>query len=77
MLQRDAVAHEDRRITTRQLGIIISINKGRVSHIIQDLGYSNVCAEWVQQNPGVGQKAERKAIFSELLRERPSYLGLL
>lgn len=83
MLQLDdAIVHEDRRITSRQLALSISVNKGRGSHIIPDLGNSKVCAEWVARSPAVGQKTERKAISSELLarlklRERPSYPGLL
>jgi hypothetical protein len=83
MLQRDdAIVHEDRRITIRQLALSISIKKGRVIHIIPDFGYSKVCAEWVPRSPAVGQKTERKAISSEFLarlklRERPSYPGLL
>ena len=40
MLQRDdAIVHEDRRVTIRQLALSISVNKGRVSHISRDLGY--------------------------------------
>jgi hypothetical protein len=83
MLQHDdAFVHEDRHITTRQLELSISINKGRVCCIIPDLGYSKVCAQWVPRSPAFGQKTERNAITSELLarlklRERPSYPGLL
>jgi hypothetical protein len=83
MLQHDvAIVHEDRRNTTRQLALSISINKGRVSHIIPDIGHSKVFAEWVPRSPAIGQKTERKAISSDLLarlklRERPSYRGLL
>ena len=83
MLQHDdAFVHEDRHFTTRQLALIVSINKGRVCRIIPDLGYSKMCAEWVPRSPAFGQKTERKAISSKLLarlklRERPSYPGLL
>lgn len=83
MLQHDdAIVHENRRMATRQLALSISINKGRVNHIIPDLGYSKLCAEWVPRSPECGQKTERKAISSELLArlkltERPSYPGLL
>lgn len=59
MLQRDdAIVHEDRHITSRQLALSISINKGRVSHIIPDFGYSKVCAERVPRSPAVGQKTK-------------------
>jgi hypothetical protein len=83
MLQREnAIVHEDRRITTRQLALSISINNGRVGHIIPDLGYSKLCAEWVPRSTAVGQETERKAISSKLLarlklRERPSCSVLL
>ncbi|GBN04555.1 hypothetical protein AVEN_101236-1 [Araneus ventricosus] len=39
---------QNRRITTREFAVELSIRKGTVHHIIhKKLGYGNVCAQWV------------------------------
>jgi len=46
MLQHaDAIVHEDRCIKTHKLALSLSIRKGSISHIIQDIGYSKVRAK--------------------------------
>jgi hypothetical protein len=63
----DAIDHEDGRITPRQLAHSLSLNKGSVSHIIQDLVYSKVCTRCVPQSLTVKWKTKRRAISSTLL----------
>jgi len=47
MLQHaNAIVREDQCITTQKLALSLSIRKGSISHIIQDIGYSKVCAKW-------------------------------
>jgi len=63
----DAINLEDGHITTRQLAPSLSLNKGSVSHIIQDLGFSKVCTRCVPQSLTVKWKTKRRAISSTLL----------
>jgi len=49
----------------QQLVFSLSISKGSVSHIIQDLGYSNVCLRWAPWILTVEHKTVRNAIYSE------------
>jgi len=58
----DAIDHEDGHITTRQLACSLSINRGSVSHIIQDLGYSKVCTRCVPQSLAVKWKTKGRTI---------------
>jgi len=63
----DAINREDGHITTRHLARSLSLNKGSVSHIIQDLGYSKVCARCVPQSLAVKRKTKRRTISFTLL----------
>jgi hypothetical protein len=67
LLQHDAIDHEDGHTTTRQVARSLSLNKGSVSHIIQDLGYSKVCTRCVPQNLAVKRKTKRRTISFTLL----------
>jgi hypothetical protein len=60
---------EDRRITSRPgtLSLSLSISKGRVSHIIRSLGFSEICARWVPRSFTIEHKTETKAISSDVL----------
>lgn len=69
MLQRaDVVIRADRRITTRQLVLKLSVSKGSVDAIINALGYRKVCARWVPRSLTVDHKSQRKDIASDLLQ---------
>jgi len=63
----DAIRREDRRITTRQQALSISVNKESVSRIIRSPGYSTVCARMFARSVTAEHKTEREAIYSELL----------
>ena len=68
MLQRaNDIIHVDRRITSRQLAVQLSVNNGSVMAVIDALGYSKVCARWVPRSLMTKHKHQRKAICSELL----------
>ncbi|GBM58971.1 hypothetical protein AVEN_230085-1 [Araneus ventricosus] len=48
---------QNRRITTREVAVELSISKGTVHHIIyKKLGYGKVCAQWVPKNLSENQK---------------------
>ena len=48
MLQRaDGIIHVDRRTTSRQLAVQLSVSNGSAMAIIDALGYWKVCARWV------------------------------
>jgi hypothetical protein len=67
MLQRaDAIVGEEGRIPNRQLAGCLLIRKGGVCHIICDLGYWNVCSNWVPSVLTVERETEWKAISSDL-----------
>jgi hypothetical protein len=68
MLQRaDDIIHADRRITSRQLAIQLSVSNGSAMTIIDALGYSKVCARWVPRSLTTEHRRQGKAICSELL----------
>jgi len=68
MLQRaDGIIHVDRRITSQQLAVQLSVSNGSAMAIIDTLGYSKVCTRWVPQNLTAEHRRQRKAICSELL----------
>ncbi|GBO15536.1 hypothetical protein AVEN_198991-1 [Araneus ventricosus] len=44
----DELIRQNRRITTREIAVELSISKGTVHHTIhKKLGYGKVCAQWV------------------------------
>jgi hypothetical protein len=67
MLNRaDAIIRADRRITTRQLALQLSISIGSVFAIIETLCLK-VCSKWVPRSLTADHKIQRKTISSELL----------
>lgn len=75
----DEIIREDRRVTTNELCLTLSISKGSVMTIIQQLGYSKICARWVPRMLTDQNKETRKTIASELLQrfnlEGEEFLG--
>ena len=68
MLQRaDGIINADRRITSRQLAVQLSVSYGRAMAIIDALGYSKVCARCVPRRLTTEHRCQTKAICSELL----------
>ncbi|GBL92181.1 hypothetical protein AVEN_91520-1 [Araneus ventricosus] len=56
----DALIRQNRRITTREIAVELSISKGPVHHIIhKKLGYGKVCAQWVPKHLSENQKTTK------------------
>ncbi|GBN11461.1 hypothetical protein AVEN_210300-1 [Araneus ventricosus] len=56
----DELMRQNRRITTREIAVELSISKGTVHHIIhRKLGYGKVCAQWVPKHLSDNQKTAR------------------
>ncbi|GBO31777.1 hypothetical protein AVEN_79776-1 [Araneus ventricosus] len=54
---------QNRRITTREIAVELSISKVTVHHIIhKKLGYGKVCAEWVPKHLSENQKTARMGV---------------
>ncbi|GBM90790.1 hypothetical protein AVEN_841-1, partial [Araneus ventricosus] len=52
----DEFIRQNRRITTREIAVELSISKGTVHHIIhKKLGYGKVCAQQVPKHPSENQ----------------------
>ena len=67
MLNRaDVFIRADRRITTRQLALQLSVSIGSESAMIKTLGYSKTCSRWVPRMLTADHKIQRKVIASEL-----------
>ncbi|GBN11616.1 hypothetical protein AVEN_43770-1 [Araneus ventricosus] len=59
----DEVMRQNRRITTREIAVELSISKGTVHHIIHNkLGYGKVCAHWVPKHLSENQKTARMGV---------------
>ena len=68
MLQRaNDIIHADRRLTSQQLAIQLSVSNGSAMAIIDALGYLKVCARWIPGSLTTEHRRQRKAICSELL----------
>jgi histone-lysine N-methyltransferase SETMAR len=68
MLQHvNDVIHADRRITSPQLAVQLSVSNGSAVEIIDALGYSKVCKRLVPRSLTTKQRRQRKTICSELL----------
>ncbi|GBN02816.1 hypothetical protein AVEN_221984-1 [Araneus ventricosus] len=53
----DEFIRQNRWITTREIGVELSISKGTVYHIIQEkLDYGKVCAQWVPKHLSENRK---------------------
>ncbi|GBM30550.1 hypothetical protein AVEN_265003-1 [Araneus ventricosus] len=56
----DELIRQNRRITTREITVQLSINKGTVHQIINiKLGFGKVCAQWVPKHLLENQKTAR------------------
>ncbi|GBM66793.1 hypothetical protein AVEN_273939-1 [Araneus ventricosus] len=56
----DELIRQNRRITTREIAVELSISKGTVHHIIHKmLGYDKVCAQWIPKHLSENQKMAR------------------
>ncbi|GBN42993.1 hypothetical protein AVEN_44228-1 [Araneus ventricosus] len=59
----DELVRQNRRITTREIGVELSISKGTAHHIIhKKLGYGKVCAQWVPKHLSGNQKTARLGV---------------
>ncbi|GBM92062.1 hypothetical protein AVEN_136832-1 [Araneus ventricosus] len=59
----DEVIRQNRRITTCEIGVELSISKGTVNHIITEkLGNFNVCSQWVPKHLSENQKTARMGV---------------
>ncbi|GBM06291.1 hypothetical protein AVEN_208976-1 [Araneus ventricosus] len=56
----DELIRQNRRITTLEIAVELSISKGTVHHIIhKKLDYGTVCAQWVPKHLSENQKTAR------------------
>ncbi|GBO14811.1 hypothetical protein AVEN_117930-1 [Araneus ventricosus] len=56
----DELIRQNRRNTTLEIAVELSISKGTVHHIIhKNLGYGKVCTQWVPKHLSENQKAAR------------------
>lgn len=68
MLNRaDAIIRKDRRITSQQLALQLTVSKGSAIAIFKTLGYSKICARWVPRCLTNDHRVQRKTFCSELL----------
>ncbi|GBN65517.1 hypothetical protein AVEN_135211-1 [Araneus ventricosus] len=59
----DELIRQNRRITTREIAVGLSISKGTVHHIIhKKLGYGKVCAQCVPKHLSENQKTARMGV---------------
>ncbi|GBL91204.1 hypothetical protein AVEN_195100-1 [Araneus ventricosus] len=59
----DELIRQNRRITTREIAVELSISTGTVRHIIQKrLGYGKICAQWVPKHLSENQKTARMGV---------------
>ncbi|GBL88556.1 hypothetical protein AVEN_256584-1, partial [Araneus ventricosus] len=59
----DELMRQNRRITTREIAVELSISKGTVHHIIhKKLVYGKVCAQWVPKYLSDNQKTARMGV---------------
>ncbi|GBO26169.1 hypothetical protein AVEN_154363-1 [Araneus ventricosus] len=63
ILAVDELIRQNRRITTREISIELSISKGTVHRIIhKKRGYGKVCAQWVPKHLPENQKTARMGV---------------
>ncbi|GBM28294.1 hypothetical protein AVEN_233170-1 [Araneus ventricosus] len=59
----DELIWQNRRITTREIAVELSISKGTVHHIThKELGYGKVCAQWVPKHLSENRKTTRMGV---------------
>ncbi|GBN41810.1 hypothetical protein AVEN_132400-1 [Araneus ventricosus] len=59
----DELVRQNRRPTTSEIAVELSISKGTVHHIIhKKLGYGKVCAQWVPKHLPENQKKARMGV---------------
>ncbi|GBN57521.1 hypothetical protein AVEN_44517-1 [Araneus ventricosus] len=62
----DELIRQNRRITTHEIGVELSIRKGTAHHIIhKKLGYGKVCARCVSKHRSENQKMGRMVCLSD------------
>ncbi|GBN80097.1 hypothetical protein AVEN_248855-1 [Araneus ventricosus] len=62
----DEIIQQNRRITTREIAVELSISKGTVHHIIhKKLGYGKVCAQWVPKHLSEKKKTARTGVLPD------------
>ncbi|GBO33902.1 hypothetical protein AVEN_273756-1 [Araneus ventricosus] len=60
----DEIIRQNRRITTREIAVELSISKGTAHHIIhRNLGYGKICAQWVPKHLSENRKTERWELY--------------
>jgi histone-lysine N-methyltransferase SETMAR len=57
----------DRRVTVKQLSLRLDIAEASVCRILEQLGFSKVCARWVPRQLTDARKEIRKTICADLL----------
>ncbi|GBN95054.1 hypothetical protein AVEN_42551-1 [Araneus ventricosus] len=63
ILAVDELVRQNRRITTGEIAVELSISKGTVHHMIhKKLGYGKVCAQWVPKHLSENQKTARMGV---------------
>ena len=67
VLRADGIIHADRRITSRQSAVQLSVSSGSAMAIINSLGYSKLCTRRVPRSLTTEHRRQRKAVCSELL----------
>ncbi|GBN40602.1 hypothetical protein AVEN_246535-1 [Araneus ventricosus] len=66
----DYLIRQNRRITTREFAVELSISKGTQHHIIHKrLGYGKVCAQWVPKHLSENQKTARWELDPSVTQE--------
>ncbi|GBN05484.1 hypothetical protein AVEN_91055-1 [Araneus ventricosus] len=66
----DELIRQNRRITTREIAVELSISKGIVHHIIRKkLGYGKVCAQWVPKHLLENQNTVRRELDPSAIQE--------
>lgn len=63
----NSLIQSDRRVTVAELSMQLEIGEASVCRILNELGYSKVCARWVPRKLTDNDKERRKAICSELV----------
>ncbi|GBM21787.1 hypothetical protein AVEN_29231-1 [Araneus ventricosus] len=59
----DEHIRQNRRITTREIAVELSISKGTVHHIIhKTLGYGKICVQWVPKHLSENQRTVRMGV---------------
>ncbi|GBN84143.1 hypothetical protein AVEN_101973-1 [Araneus ventricosus] len=70
ILAADEIIRKNRRITTREIAVELSIRKGTAHRIIhKKLGYGKICAHWVSKHLSENQKIARGGLDTSATQE--------